>query len=93
MSIETTEAPSPADVLRELARAQRELANAQTFNNRLWTHADVAMFLGFNVDYCRKNIATRSDFPAPLMIPGSGKEPNARYLAEDVREWAEKWRA
>ncbi len=84
-AVMTTEAADLADALKAIA-------SAQTLHARLWDTADVAAFLKLNTAYCRANIVTRGDFPAPCDIPGTGSEPIRRWRPVDVRDWAEKWR-
>lgn len=63
-----------------------------TFDARLWDTSDVATFLNLNPAHVRKFILTRGDFPAPVDLPGSGKEPIRRYRPVDVRDWSERFR-
>jgi hypothetical protein len=70
----------------------KRIADAQTLDARLWDTADVAAFLKLSEAHTRAHIMTRSDFPAPVDLPGKGKEPIRRYRPVDVRDWAEKWR-
>ena len=68
------------------------IANVSTLDARLWGTADMAVFLKLNTDHARVHIMSRKDFPAPVDLPGRGKEPIRRYRTIDVRDWAEKWR-
>lgn len=70
----------------------KRITEAHTFDSRLWSTEDVALFLGLNPAYARAHILTRSDFPAAVMLPGSGEKSIKRYRPVDVRDWAEKWR-
>lgn len=79
--------------LETLAEALASIAQAGKVPDRLWDTAAVATYLGLNVDYCRRHIITRGDFPKALHIPGRGTEPIVRYQPDDVREWAATWRA
>lgn len=68
-----------ADLMNRVLRAQ------------LWTAAESAAFLKYSAQHFRMFIATRSDFPKALHLPGKGKTPNLRYRPDDVRDWADKF--
>lgn len=78
--------------IEDVTQLLKQIANTQRIDARLWDTADVAEFLKLNADYTRRSIVTRGDFPKPVDLPGSGKEPIRRYRPEDVRDWAERFR-
>lgn len=79
-------------IIEEVTALLKTIAGNMATDGRLWKTADVAGFLNLNPDYVREHILTRGDFPKAVDLPGKGREPIRRYRAQDVRDWAEKWR-
>jgi len=82
--------------------AEKEIANSVVQqlkdilikDQKMWSVADIAEFMGMSTSTIRNRVITHSDFPVPIRIPyDKNSRTDHRWYPEEVKKWISKHRS
>jgi len=65
----------------------QNIVEALTFNNRLWSMQDVAVYLNRSYNTVANHTSKLPDFPPAIRLAGTHDKP--LYSPKDIKKWVE----